>query len=125
MANKEVKEPITIGLSPTAHEKLKNLAGHGYFNEMMDGYRFAIALALSRGAQPEKASSKRNTFVNIGSLDPERRLYEAVKALREDDSEPVWKTAESLAEWGVEELTRLAEDGEIRFGELFSKGEED
>lgn len=116
-------EPTTIGLSDTAHGKLKRLKEDGHFLEMTDAYRFAIALALSHGAIAPVIKGSRQTIFNIGTLDPENSLYAAVSALREETDEPVYRTAERLAEWGVEELSRLAQTGEISFGELFREAE--
>ncbi len=111
-------EPTTIGLTDGAHKKLQRLREDRHFAEMADAYRFAIALALAHGAIADDVRAGRQTIFNIGTLDPERELYQIIKALRINDDEPVYRTAERLAEWGVEELDRLATKGTIRFGTL-------
>ena len=116
-------EPTTIGLSDSCQGKLKKLKEDGYLAEMADGYRFAIALALAHGAIAEPSGGKRQTIFNVGTLDPEGTIYLAVKALREEVSEPVWRTAERLAEWGVEELARRAESGTLSFAEIVNEAE--
>jgi len=114
-------EPTTIGLSDSAHIKLQRLKEDGYFGDMIDAYRFAIALALSRGEIAEKGTRK--TIFNVGTLDPDKSLYHAISALREDEDEPVYRTAERLAEWGVEEMYRLAEEDDLSLGDLLAETE--
>ncbi len=117
-------EPITIGLSHSAHGKLQRLKEDRYFAEMADGYRFAIALALAHGISAPKISGNRITIFNVGSLDPDRSIYFAVSALRDEEDEPVYRTAERLAEWGVEELFRRVQDeGRLSIAEILSEAE--
>lgn len=113
-------EPTTIGLSEATHGKLKRLKEEGHFAEMADAYRFAIALALAYGVTPNTVSGSRTIF-NVGTLDPDKNLYAAVRALRLDTDEPVYRTAEKLAEWGVEEIFKMAEGGEITYTKLFKE----
>src|SRR5688572_17690702 len=94
---------VTIGLSNAAHGKLQRLKENGCFDELMDGYRLAVGLALSHGVEAPPLAN-RNTIFNVGSLDPERLLHDAVAALRSASEEPVYRTMERLAEWGVEEM---------------------
>jgi Arc/MetJ-type ribon-helix-helix transcriptional regulator len=99
------KEPVTIGLGPEAHEELKQLKTSGLFREMADAYRFAIAYALAReadaGSLPDVGGQ---TIFNIGTVDPDRAIFAAVSAFRGPIREPVYRTAERLAEWGVREI---------------------
>ncbi|MDZ7872459.1 MAG: hypothetical protein U5N27_04355 [Rhizobium sp.] len=43
-----LQEIVTIGLSEAGDAKLNELKEEGVFAEKMDGFRFAVALALSR-----------------------------------------------------------------------------
>ena len=117
------KEPITIGLGERAHTALKNLKEQSYFAEMADGYRFAVALALAHGAAAPKIGAGRTTFLNVGSLDPERSIYDAVRALRDETDEPVYTTAERLAEWGVMEIAKRLEAGDFSVVEILEEVE--
>lgn len=117
------KEPVTIGLSERAHSKLQHLKDAGYFREMTDGYRFAIALAIAHGSASKTMPKGKTTFLNVGSLDPDRSLFEAVNALRSDKSEPVYRTAERLAEWGVMELSRRLDTGGLVVGDILKEAE--
>ena len=116
-------EPTTVALSVSTHGKLKRLKEEGHFADMADAYRFAIALALAHGVTPGDITGARQTVFNIGTLDPDKSVYAAVSALRPDSSEPVYRTAEKLAEWGLEELSNMAQDGEIPFADLFKDAE--
>lgn len=119
-----VKEPTTIGLTVETHNKLQKLKEDGFFGEMADAYRLAIALAIAHNAEPPELAKTRKTIFNVGTLDPERTLYHAVSAFRSGGNEAVYVTAEQLAEWGVEELSNRAERGDISFSDIFSELEE-
>jgi hypothetical protein len=117
-----MKEPTTLGLSASAHAHLTALADGGYFARMTDAYRFAIALGLSHDGLDTSDRSRRTIF-NVGTLDPDRSIYQAVAALRTRIDEPVYRTAERYAEWGVEELIRLRASGDIDFAALLKDAE--
>ena len=111
------KEPTTIGLTSATQDKLRALKEDGYFNEMQDAYRFAVGLALKNGAI-ELGKPKFETIYNVGTLDPDNEIYEVVRALRDNADEPVYKTVERLAEWGVKEISAISEQtGDIKFSQ--------
>jgi|GEM_PF-2504117 len=123
-----VTEPTTIGLTAESHDFLKSLKADREapdeerpFTEMKHGYLFAIGLALAMGEIAPKSMRHHQAFLNRGSLDPNGQVLVAVKALRgsEDSEEPIYRTAERLAEWGVQELKRRAAAGPLTFGEIF------
>jgi hypothetical protein len=95
----------------------------GYFSEMADGYRFAIALAIAHGAIAPPPVGGRQTIFNLGTLDQDGTITAAVRALRERSDEPVHRTLERLAEWGVEELYRRVEEGHLSFAEILAEAE--
>lgn len=109
-----ITEPTTIGLSQHAHEKLRRLQEEKHFRDLLDGYRFAIGLALSQGIDPPKIP-KRTTIFNVGTVDPDQSLKRSIEALMGDRLHgiAVYKMAERLAEWGVNELASMAELGDI------------
>lgn len=115
----EFNEPKTIGLTAGTKEKLKRLKDDGYFHEMQDGYKFAVGLALFSNAI-ELNMSNSGTMYGTGDLDQNNDIYETVKALRSNNDEPVYKTVERLAEWGVKELYEQAQNGEIDFSKILS-----
>ncbi len=115
-------EIVTIGLSESGNDKLNELKDEGIFAEKMDGFRFAVALALAQGVIPEEIS-KRSPFLNIGSLDPNHTLKHAVETLMPTqlhDTTP-YRMIERLAEWGVNDLYAQHQSGGIDFAGLFSQ----
>lgn len=116
------QEIVTIGLSESGNDKLDELKEAGIFAEKMDGYRFAVALALAQGAVGVEIA-KRATFLNIGSLDPDQILRRAVEALMPDqlaDTTP-YRLVERLADWGVNELHAQMKGGGIDFVRLLDQ----
>lgn len=116
------QEIVNIGLSEAGNDKLDELKENGIFAEKMDGYRFAVALALAQGAiAPE--ISKRSTFLNVGSLDPDQTLRRAVETLMPEhlkDTTP-YRLIERLADWGVNDLHAQAKSGGIDFANLLDQ----
>lgn len=120
-----IAEPTTIGLSEAAHEKLKRLQEEQHFRELLDGYRFAIGLALAQGIEPPEVQ-KRTTIFNVGTVDPDQSLKRSIEALMGDRvrDTSIYKMAERLAEWGVNELASQAEAGSIDFTGLLDQARE-
>ena len=120
-----IAEPTTIGLSESAHEKLKWLQEKEHFRELLDGYRFAIGLALAQGVDPPDVQ-KRTTIFNIGTVDPDQSLKRSIETLMGDrvSGVAVYKIAERLAEWGVNELASQAQSGSIDFVGLLEQASE-
>lgn len=116
-----VNEPTMIGLSERTHPLLKRLKDDGHFAEMADAYRFGVALALAHGVQPDEIPGTRQTVFSVATIDPDREIATAVRTILGDDGSSIYKRVERLAEWGVRELARRAEDGEIDFAGLLSE----
>jgi hypothetical protein len=113
---------INVGLSDTGNDKLDYLREQGYFAEKIDGYRFAVSLALAHGVIPPELP-KRVTFLNVGSLDPDQTLRRAVEALMPDQlaETTVYRLVERLADWGVNDLHAQAQRGDIDFEAIFEQ----
>ena len=120
-----ISEPTTIGLSESAHKKLKWLQEEQHIRDLLDGYRFAIGLALAQGAAPLEVQ-KRTTIFNVGTVDPDQSLKRSIEALMGDRvrGTSVYKMAERLAEWGVNELAYQAEAGSIDFAGLLDQADD-
>lgn len=117
-----VQEITTIGLSKAGDDKLDALKESGVFAEKMDGFRFAVALALAQGVIPPELPD-RSPFLNVGSLDRDHTLRDAVEMLMPDqlrDTTP-YRLIERLADWGVGELDAQSRAGEIDFAALFDQ----
>lgn len=126
MTTISASEPTTIGLSEAAHVLLKRLAEdkrNGHFAEMADAYRFGIGLALAHGVIPEEIPTPRITIFNVGTLDPDKHIYNAIRLLTDIGDSSVYRWAERLAEWGVTELATRSEAGTLDVGEILSEVE--
>lgn len=117
-----ISEPTMIGLTEKTHSGLKRLKEDDHFNQMADAYRFGIALALASGVIPDDVPGT-GTIFSVGTIDPNKEIYTAIKSLISTGDVPVYKWAERLAEWGVTELIRRSEAGEIDFTSIFEQVE--
>lgn len=108
-----IAEPTMMGVSEATHAKLKRLKEDGHFKEMADAYRFAIGLALAQGITPPEISSQ--TVFSVSTIDPDQSIKNAIKTILHDQVEsiPIYKMAERLADWGIQELATQADRGEI------------
>lgn len=114
-------EPTMIGLSERVHALLTRMKEDGHFNEMADGYRLGIALALAHGAQPSEVPAPRKTVFSVATIDPDQEIATSIRSLCQLDGASVYKTAERLAEWGVSELAARFETGSIDVSALIAQ----
>lgn len=108
-------EPTNLGLSEKTHGYLKRLHEEKHFAEMRDAYKFGIALALANGVIPPDLPSPRSNIFGVATIDPDKAIYSAICTLMDTKEEPVYKWAERLAEWGVDELFKRSQKGQIDF----------
>lgn len=118
MSTSVMNEPTSIGLSDNAHAVLKRLKEDGHFAEMVDAYRFGIALALAHGVAPEEPTQSRTTIFSVATVDPDREIEAAVRLILGNKDIPIYRMCERLAEWGVSELGRRAETGTLDVGTM-------
>ena len=116
----ERQEPTTIGLSDQSHEILRQLKTEGYFREMQDAYRFAIAFAARTSPDIASVPDVRspNTIFNIGTIDPDRRIRVLIESVLGVPEGQIYKTAEKLAEAGVIALGKKLESGTLNLSEV-------
>lgn len=116
-----VSEPTMIGVAEATHAKLQRLKEDGHFREMADAYRFGIGLALAQGVIPKEISSR--TVFSVATIDPQQELRTAIQAVLGDQLNgiSIYKMAERLADWGIKELSALAEKGKIDVVALFDQ----
>lgn len=114
------EDNITVRASDETKALLHRLKDEGYIDEMLDGYRLAVALAHVQGRlAPEGLNNKMNTFVNVGSLDKDGSLRNLIAELYPDQAAKPYAIVERLAEAGVTELARLYENNQLRFSDLY------
>lgn len=119
-ATQGIPEPAQIGIGESAHYKLEQLVADGYFLEMRDGYKFAVAYALFKGANPERMEGARKNIFSISTIDPDGLLKLATETLsmNQTNGEASYKVVERLADWGVTEVDRLLRDEFKSLGDL-------
>ncbi len=112
-------DAVTVGLTQKSHADLQRLKDAGVFVDMLDGYRFAIGLAIRRGLEAPEAI-KTSTIFNVGSLDRDSLIRDTVTTLFPEVANRPYAFAERLAEAGVRELVSLYDSGQLKFTDLFS-----
>lgn len=114
-------EPTMIGVSEATHAKLQRLKEDGHFKEMADAYRFAIGLALAQGCIPPEIASK--TVFSVATIDPDQLIKSAIQTILSDKVEgiSIYRMAERLADWGIQELSAQADHGEIDIVAIFDQ----
>lgn len=105
------KDKAQPGLTAEAREQLEEITNRGGFNDMQDAYRLATAIALAEQLTPADPSASRTTYLNIGSLDPDGSLRNAVLAIRDDHDDRPVALIERLAEAGIARLHAHMEGG--------------
>ena len=118
-----IKDIANIGLSETSHAHLKEMADLGMFNDLKDGYRLAITVAIKRNvdATDHKIENRKNMF-DVGGVDQNFLLRNSVKLLYPNEKDQEYKYIEKLADLGVEFIYQnfLDNDESLELGELIS-----
>lgn len=109
-----------IGLSLEGQAKLDRLKSNGYFGELRDVYKFAVAFALAQGGEPPEIQAKRQTMFAIPTVDADGTLAIAIRALLPCDEIPPYRWAERLAEVGVRMLSKIENDKGLDIGSLLT-----
>ena len=117
-----VSEPTMIGLSEKAHALLSQMKEDNFLAEMADGYRLGIGLALAQGIEPEDVPQRRTVF-SVATIDPDQEIAAAIRALIDLKGTSVYRMAERLADWGVIELAKRFDGGQIDVGALVPKAD--
>jgi hypothetical protein len=109
---------VTVGLSEGTHAVLKQMSDAGLFKEMRDGFRFGMAFAAATGRIAAQDVRLSRTFLNVGSLDPDGSIRDALTELYPGEEAP-YRVAERLAEAGVAYIGDRFRQGTLRFDEIF------
>lgn len=113
-------ERTQVRLTNRGHSILTQMKEDGYVAEMTDGYRLAIALALSMGTTPEELPPDSRTFIAVSTLDPTGDLAAAIRMLVNLEGQSVYGYAERLAEWGIVEMQERFQGGFLDVASLMS-----
>jgi hypothetical protein len=114
-----------LSLSEDTHAKLQTLKEKKQFLEMKDAYRLGIALALSRKIVPDEIKPpKASGIYSVSQIDPDKSIALAITILMDTGNIPPYRWLERLAEWGIEELYKLWEKGELDIVRLLNEANE-
>ena len=117
------EEPKTVGMADDTKAMLSELSGQLGFKEEMEAFRLAVAVALVLQPRPESCPEIRGltTTYNIGSLDREGKLQQAVLLFNPNYEGSVYKLVERLADWGIRWMRSKCEHREMSASELLSE----
>lgn len=119
-----MEEPRTVSVSQRGKEVIERLSNAGHFEQGLDAYRFALALAIANEEEPHSRSADAETRYNVGSLDPDGSVYYAVVLAQPEAELPRYRAAEGYAEAGLELLRKRLDGDELLVGDLFEVGAE-
>lgn len=107
----------TISASDKTKKQMKQLVKLGVFHEQRDAWSLGASLGITKGET--QTATKRGTFQNINSLDPDG-IFEAIMVGLYSGTEPdeMIKKLCDHAEWGVNEIFHRHEIGTLDFAEL-------
>ena len=111
----------TVGLSEQSHKSLRLPKDTGVFSEMRDAYRFGLAWAIAAGIIADEDVKTTETFVNVGTLDPDGSIRDVVIGLFPEAENRPYARVERLAEAGVAAIGLLHETDQLRFKDLFGR----
>ncbi len=111
-------EPTMIGLSEKTHSLLTQMKEDGHLAEMADGYRLGIALSLAKGVIPPEVPTPRKTVFSVATIDPDHDLATAIRSIANLECGSVYRMAERLAEFGINEINAMFEGGAIDISEI-------
>lgn len=111
-----------VGASPASKALLEQLQRQGHVDDLMDGYRLAIAAAIAFGRTPKaQRGPGRTTMFAAGNLDPEQALRMVVAEIYPEAKSWPYRAAEDLAEQGIEILREAFEGEQVWFGDLLER----
>jgi hypothetical protein len=111
-----------IGLSAKMHPHLVALKEEGYFAQMRDAYRFAIAVAITNEVIPPELQNRQNVFA-IPTVDSDGSLAVAIRTLVPGGEISPYRWAERLAEAGIEILADKMAQGKLDIGAMLVDAE--
>src|SRR5690606_17825475 len=118
----EPKDLVQVGASSDAREVLAALQEHGHIEDLMDGYRLAIAVAIAFGREPNVTRGRdRTTMFAVGNLDPDTSLREAIKEIYPYARATPARAAEDLAEQGLDILEESFDGESLSFTRLIRR----
>jgi hypothetical protein len=100
MSEQQQRDKVTVGLTGIGRDHLDRVMETKWFDERMDAYRLAIAVAVGRDLEVPSELPGVETMFNVGSLDRDGNLRALLLARNPDVGRP-YEYAERLAEVGM------------------------
>ena len=94
----------TIGVTTKAQKVLDQMAETGVFPDQMDAAKFAMSIAIRRGAKPAEVPGA-GTKWNVGSFDPDNELRNLIPIIFPNVKGP-YRAIESLIDSGLDIVAR-------------------
>ena len=117
------KDLANIGLSEKSHSQLKEMTDLEMFNDLKDGYRLAISVAIKKkiDATSHKIENRKNMF-DVGGVDQNFLLRNSIKLLYPSEEGQEYKFIEKLADLGVNIIYQNFQDNDetLELAELVS-----
>jgi hypothetical protein len=120
-----IADVATVGASDATSATLNELSELGHIEELSDGYRLGIAVALSFGRPPHaQARRGRKTMLSVSGLDPDGAIKAAIREIYPEAADWPYRAAEDLAEQGVEILKSCMEGDDLSFADVMTRLED-
>lgn len=98
-------DTANVGLSENMHFKLSQMKEEGIFNEMKDGYRLAVALAIYHDIDVSNLElSQRKNMYDVGGVDEDGIIKSAIRLKYPLYQGQEYKLMEKLADAGMQLL---------------------
>ena len=122
MASGNRDDKVTLGLTPAADRNLQELMETGWFEDEIDVFKLAIALALREGAAVSPAE-----MVGVGTkwsvaVDADRRINSMVRLLADENTSRPYALAERYAVAGLVYLHRRLVLNQVLLAEVMGIG---
>ena len=115
----EDQDKVTVGLTPEGSTNLTALMETKWFDDEVDAYRLAIAIALNRRLPVAKAGlTGVTTKYNRGTLDRDGRIRVLISALAPEGAARPYEMAELLADAGLRFLKQRLIDEHLLLSEV-------
>ena len=100
-----------LGLSADARRDLEYVRDELSLKDLVDAYRFAIAVALKKDLSPAEAGVSRVNYIATSTLDSDGVIQAAVSELRDDHDGRPYALVERLAEAGAADVAEFLRSG--------------
>jgi len=96
------KDTANIGLSENKHIMLREMTDNGVFNDMKDGYRLAVSVAISQKLVIDDSPlQNRKNMYDVGGIDEDFIFRNSIAVIFPNQVGQEYKYLEKLADAGI------------------------